>query len=164
MRESAEPSSLGATTDASDIVPLHEGVRFRVVLLGRVFVLQWFASPRPEDIDQICELAVDARARLGRRLVELVYVPKGVSLGLDEIRATERMVERFPAFVSSFDKLFMVLDTDSFAFETLRRALDIVARTASTPFRIGRRGEIFADVAGHEAVDVASLERCLRAR
>ncbi|HTJ81082.1 MAG TPA: hypothetical protein VL400_05140 [Polyangiaceae bacterium] len=164
MRASAEPSSLGATTDASDIVPLHEGVRFRVVLLGRVFVLQWFASPRPEDIDQICELALDARARLGRRLIELVYVPKGVSLGLDEIRATERMVERFPAFVVHFEKLFMVLETESFAFDTLRRVVDMVARTAKTPFRIGQRLDVLADVAGHEAVDVAALERCLRAR
>jgi serine/threonine-protein kinase len=138
------------------------GPSFRVFLQGRLFTLIWVDSPLPDDIDAIVRAAKDARALVGGRLIELVLAPALLGIGAAELQAGERMVERMAEFSREFDRLYMVIDADGFAFKLIQRVSELLSENVDAAFKIGRRSEILSLVSEDVGIPVEQLDRVLR--
>ncbi len=149
--------SLVATVFAS-------GPSFVCHLIDRTLILIWLRMPSISDLEVGVRTFGKARRIAGRRLTYLVVMPEDVHLGSLDLATVSEMRRRMPEAIIHFERMFMLIEGDSFLAGIIKHFSEILAANIEIPWKIGDRGPILEEISRREGIPLEVLGRALARR
>jgi len=144
-----------------DATVFASGPSFVIRVVGRVFIMIWRKMPNVADVILSLKAAKEARERAGRKMIQLVVVPRDREDWRIDLRVGTLMNSRFYEMSENFDLMRMILEGDSFSASVLRSFCETLARTTSLDWKIRGQAEILVEISRLEGIPLDVLVRAI---